>query len=138
MRYVPVIFLLFMVGCTPSITKDDLLQLNGYWQISKVEFPDGNIKEYPKLSTTVDYIEWDGSHGFRKKVQPKLDGTYTASDDAEAFEIREADEKFAMHYKNELSEWHETLITVEANLFAVVNESEVTYTYNRFGPLKVQ
>ena len=74
------------VGCTRTVSKEDLKRLNGYWEIEKVSLPDGTVKEY-KVNPTIDYVQIDGLKGFRKKVHPKLDGTYDASNDAELFVI---------------------------------------------------
>ena len=38
---------------------DDLKNLNGYWEIEKVTFPNGETKDY-SVSTTIDYIELKG------------------------------------------------------------------------------
>ena len=66
--------LLGVVGCKQSISPDDLMLLNGYWEIQKVEFPDGQVKDY-SFSSNIDYIEFENTRGFRKKVKPQLDGT---------------------------------------------------------------
>jgi len=82
--YFSLIFI--FLGCSNSVSKEDLQNLNGYWEIEKVVFPNGETKDF-KVSTTIDYIETEMSKGFRKKMQPKFDGTYTTSNDAELFTI---------------------------------------------------
>lgn len=75
------LFFIFM-GCTPKIVEEDLKNLNGYWEIEKVTFPNGETKDY-SVSTTIDYIELKDGGGFRKKVQPRFNGTFETSNDAE-------------------------------------------------------
>ncbi|MGB7392799.1 MAG: hypothetical protein WA913_00255 [Pricia sp.] len=128
--------LLFLVGCSTSIDKEDLKNLNGYWEIEQVEFPGGGAKEY-RVNTTVDYIQFDDMKGYRKKMQPRFDGTYRTSDDAEAFEILEKDGSFIIHYKTELSEWSEELVGLDTNTFSVVNEDGKRYDYKRFEAISV-
>ena len=77
----PLLFLLSLtfLGCAETtISKEELRHLNGYWEISAVEFPDGGQKNYG-LNPTIEFIQWDNEQGFRKKVQPKFDGTYNTS-----------------------------------------------------------
>ncbi|NHF61155.1 hypothetical protein FK220_017515 [Flavobacteriaceae bacterium TP-CH-4] len=125
-----------VVACVDTISEGILTRLNGYWEIEKVVFPDGNSKEY-KSSTTVDYIQLENLKGFRKKVQPKFDGTYDTSNDAELFTIAEQEGKFHIVYKNEMSEWRERLVRLEENAFSVINEQGIRYDYKRFEPIKV-
>jgi len=128
-------FFIFL-GCSSAISKEDLNKLNGYWEIEQVVFPNGNTKDYT-VNTTVDYIEWKGSEGFRKKMNPKFDGTYETSDDAKAFTILERDGNFTMDYKTQLSEWSEELTALDDNRFSVVNEEGLQYDYKRFEPISI-
>lgn len=127
----------FCVGCSNSVSKEDLNRLNGYWEIAKVTFPDGNTKEYT-VNTSVDFIMLEDLKGFRKKMQPNLTGTYRTSDDAEAFTIMEKGGTFSIHYKSELSEWSEKLVELKPNAFSVTNEEGVRYDYKRFEPISIK
>ena len=129
-------YVLFISGCTDSVVKKDLHLLNGYWEIAKVTFPDGNHKEY-KANTSIDYISVTDNEGFRKKVQPKLDGTFDTSDDAVAFSILETENGLAFSYKNELSEWMEELIELSHTHFSTKNEEGLIYKYQRFEPINI-
>ena len=124
----------FLVGCTDRVVKEDLSHLNGYWEIEKVVFPDGSSKDY-SVNTVVDYFQVEGLTGFRKKVQPKFDGTYDTSNDAEPLKIIEVDGSFQLHYNNDMSEWSETLKNLEKNTIVLVNKEGVAYHYKRFEPI---
>lgn len=130
-------YLFIFFGCSSGVSKEDLTLFNGYWEIKQVVFPDGKIKEY-KVSTTVDYIQLEGSQGFRKKVSPKFDGTYRTSDDSEAFTILETDGSFTVNYKTELSEWSEKLVSLDTDTFSVVNAEGLQYDYKRFEPISIE
>lgn len=130
-----VIFLL--IGCSKRVSKEDLEYLNGYWEIEEVVFSNGENKKF-KVSTTIDYIEIDSLKGFRKKMQPKFDGSYTTSNDAELFVIVEKDGDFEFYYKNGLSEWSEKIITLSQSNFSVVNRDTITYLYKRFQPINAK
>ncbi|WP_425236640.1 hypothetical protein [Ulvibacterium sp.] len=138
MRVVSILtFVYLIIGCSDTLSKEDLNQLNGYWEIAKVSFSDGNTKEY-KVSTSIDFIKIDSLKGYRKKVQPKFDGTFDTSNDAEFFLIKEQNGEFILHYKNDLSEWKETILEVSRDNFSVSNEAGITYAYKRFNPINVK
>ncbi|MGB3151714.1 MAG: hypothetical protein WBB27_13730, partial [Maribacter sp.] len=92
-----------------SVTEDELTLLNGYWEITEVEFPNGKKKEY-KMNSNVDYFKVDNLKGYRKKVNPKFDGSFETSDDAEPFTIFKDDDTFKMRYNNNLSTWEENIL----------------------------
>ena len=130
-------FLGLFLGCSSGVSKDDLKLLDGYWEITRVTLPNGTVKEY-KVNTNVDYISTDGKKGYRKKMQPKLDGTYETSDDAEAFVITQNENSFSIDYKTELSEWSETLVDLDDATFSVKNQEGIQYDYKRFEPISIQ
>ena len=130
------IFLL-VVACQNKISQEELTLLNGYWEIEKVSLPDGQTKEY-KVNTTVDYIELNELSGYRKKVYPKFDGTYDTSNDTEQFKIVKQEDHFEIHYKTELSEWDEVLISLDEDSFSVTNAENISYYYKRFEPINVK
>ena len=125
----------FLVSCT-SVTEDKLHLLNGYWEIEKVTFPNGGEKEY-KISTTIDFIQLKGLKGFRKKMNPRFDGNYETSDDAEPFEVLISEETYILSYENELSTWQETLTALTEDNFSIQNEDGIQYHYKRFEPISI-
>jgi len=138
MRVIPFLALVIWIqGCSEKISQSDLNQLNGYWEIEKVVLPDGSTKEYT-VNTMVEFIKMDSLSGYRKKVQPRFDGTFGTSDDAEFFTVIEQAGTFILHYKNEMSEWDETLEELSDTSFSVSNASETVYNYKRFDPINVQ
>ncbi|MEM8846398.1 MAG: hypothetical protein AAGD17_04775 [Bacteroidota bacterium] len=125
-------------GCTEKkVSEQDLQYLNGYWEIQKVEFPDGQFKDY-RANTVIDYIKVEEGKGIRKKVQPKLDGTYLVSDDEESFELIKVNEGFSFYYKNNLSERQEQLKALDSLSFSTQNEEGLIYHYTRFQPISIQ
>lgn len=128
----PLFFLL--MACASEVKPESLNQLNGYWEIEKVVYPDGAEKKYD-LNELVDFFELQELKGFRKKVRPNFDGTYEVSADAESFQIQQKDEGFFIMYSNTMSSWEEQILSLEKNRFSVVNESNFTYHYKRYKPL---
>ncbi|WP_047419801.1 hypothetical protein [Cellulophaga sp. Hel_I_12] len=132
-----IFLILAITGCANSVSETQLNQLNGYWEIEKVSFPDGQTKEYT-INETVDYIQLDSLTGFRKKMKPTFEGTYITSDDAELFTIFKLEDSYIIQYKaNGSMDWTENLIAVSANSFSVRTSENVTYTYKRYEPINI-
>jgi len=121
-------------ACTTKITLEDLHHLNGYWEIASVSFADGTTKTYT-MNPTIDYIEWDGIRGFRKKMYPSLDGKFTTSNDAEPLKIIQDEDRFLIQYESNFGGWHEKLVYLGKESFKVINEEGITYTYKRHEPI---
>lgn len=136
MRPLLAVVFICLLGCGPTVAEKDLPLLNGYWEIEEVVFPDGNTKKYGS-STTIDYIEVEGKKGFRKKVYPKLDGSFEVTDDAEFFTLKASEKGFVFDYDTGLSEWQEELVRLSENHFSAVNEEGITYRYKRFEPINI-
>lgn len=124
-------------ACSERISESDLNYINGYWEIQEVKFPNGKTKEYD-INMTIDYFEFDKMQGFRKKMQPKFDGTFNTSSDAEAFQISEKDGSFWMHYKNDLSIWEEQIIEINKTNMVVKNKEGLSYHYKRFKTINIK
>ena len=137
MKYYSLLLLILLTGCGETVTKDSLKLLNGYWEITEVTLANKQQKIY-KINPTVDYIEVSNLKGFKKKVHPKLDGTFNASDDAEPFTIIEKEGLFIFTYKNDFSEWEEELTSLDKDTFTVVNQEDITYTYKRYEPINIE
>ena len=125
---------LFVLGtilsCKQKIADTDILNLNGYWEIEKVELPDGDKKEY-KVNETIDFFKLDGNKGFRKKVMPQLDGTYLTNDIQEDIVIAVKDGDATIQYKTTYASWQEEIIELTKDKLVVKNEQDLEYHYKR-------
>ncbi|XLS30426.1 hypothetical protein ACJD0Z_06285 [Flavobacteriaceae bacterium M23B6Z8] len=132
------LFIILLSASCDKISDDELKQhLPGYWEITKVVTAEGDAKEY-KVSTTIDLIKLtDHRKGFRKKVQPNLNGTFFGSDDLEEFSIIEKDDHYWMAYTTDLMKWKEKIKSISKDEFIVENENGLTYYYKRYTPLKI-
>jgi len=140
-KFALLVTVIVFFGCKKQVSKEDLKNLTGYWEIERVNFPNGDTKEFT-VNPTIDYIEVKDSSGFRKKVYPKFDGTFETSDDAETFIIEKLNGKFELRYRpgitldTRMFSKIETLVHLSNNQFSVVNSDTITYTYKRFQPIK--
>ncbi|APQ18444.1 hypothetical protein [Maribacter hydrothermalis] len=136
MKQYLIIGLLFCISCGSKIEKDQIPLLNGYWEIKEVIFKDGTKKEY-SVNTTIDFIKIDSLVGYRKKVNPKFNGTYETSNDAEPLKIRIANDSIFMSYNKDLNAWEELILSLSNKSFSVINHQGITYKYERFEPINI-
>lgn len=129
-------FVLLFTACGPSIDPAMLDNLNGYWEIEEVHTADGQTRTYP-ASQTIDYFNLDGKSGYRKKVQPRLDGTFATSDDAIPFRLHQRNDHFYLQYQSGDERWEEELSELETNRFSLRQAGGMTYHYKRYEPLQL-
>jgi len=124
---------LLVISACSSPSSVDVQQLNGYWSISSVELEDGTRKDF-KISTTVDFIEVTDTSGVRKKVNPKLDGSFITSDNFETFLVKKIQDSIQLQYRTEFDQWNETVLSTTDSTFSVLNKDQKIYHYKRFTP----
>ena len=119
-----------VLSCKQKITDADISNLNGYWEIEKVELPDGDKKEY-KVNETIDFFKIDGNKGFRNKVLSQLDWTYLTNDIQEDIVIAVKDGDATIQYKTTYASWKEEIIELTKDKLVVKNEQDLEYHYKR-------
>ena len=129
-RILLLIVLVSALSCKQKITEADLSNLNGYWEIEKVELPDGDKKEY-KVNETIDFFKIEADKGFRKKVMPQLDGTYLTNDIQEDVVVVIKDGDASLQYKTTYASWKEEIIELTKDKLVVKNQQEIEYYYKR-------
>lgn len=129
-RILLLIVLLSVLSCKQDISEADISNLNGYWEIEKVELPDGDKKEY-KVNETIDFFKIEANKGFRKKVMPQLDGTYLTNDIQEDVVVVVKDGDASLQYKTTYASWNEEIIELTKDKLVVKNQQEIEYYYKR-------
>ncbi len=131
------VFLLVLVSCKQSISEKDLSKINGYWEIVKVEIPEGETKDY-KVNSTIDYFEIANKKGFRQKVMPQLDGTYLTNNLKESIQISEDDGDYYLNYTTDYAQWKEEIIELKDSVLVLKNKQNLEYHYKRQIPFSVK
>lgn len=111
--------------------------LNGYWEIQQVKMADGSEKDY-KMSETVDYFEIKQDTGFRKKVNPQLDGTYLVNDSEEDIKVEKLTEGTYIFYKTDYATWKEKIKKLTNEQLILENEQHIQYQYKRPIPFTIK
>lgn len=128
---------LFLSSCNPGPDQEDLAYLQGYWEIRKVAFSDGGEKTYT-ANTSIDYFEWNGRSGYRKKVQPTLDGKYLTSDDALPMDIQWRADRLFLGFTGGDSQWEEEVLQLDSLNLTTRHSNGLLYTYGRYQPFSLK
>lgn len=130
------IWILCFISCKKDNPKDQIQYLNGYWVIKKVTLPNGSEKDY-NFSQSIDFIKITNSSGIRKKVQPRLDGSFITNNDSKSFSLKIEEDSLRLYYKTALSAWKETIISAKENHITIKNEAGNVYFYERYKKIEL-
>ena len=126
-----VLFSFLLVGCKQQIQSTDIPNINGYWEIEKVVFDEGEDKEY-SANQNYDYFQIDkNNQGIRKKVAPQLDGTFLVDDSFEKVRVRFQDDKAYLDYATPYMKYTEEIIALTAEELVVLNTQKKEYHYKK-------
>jgi hypothetical protein len=119
------------ISCQQTIKPEDIAKINGYWEIEKVVFEDGQDKDY-KINESYDYFEvGKNNSGFRKKVMPQLDGSFIVNDTQESLKVRFENGKVFLDYDTPYAKWSEELIEITNDKMVFVNAEKKQYHYKK-------
>ena len=128
---------ILFVACQQKVKTEDISKINGYWEIEKVVFDQGEDKQYG-INESYDYFQIDKNNsGFRKKVMPQLDGTFIVNDTYETVKVRFKDDKTFIDYSTPYAKWSEELIAVSDKELVLKNAEKKEYHYKKAGALNI-
>jgi len=129
-----VVFSLF--GCSKN-PESYIPYIDGYWEIKQVE-KQGNIVKSYNVSTTVDYFKVNEDlTGFRKKVAPSLQGTFTVTDNDSPFVLKIENNQLHIYYTVNNVTFKETIADASATQLIITNDEGFKYTYKPFEPITI-
>ena len=122
-----------LISCTSKPKKEDIAKLNGYWEIEKVDFSDGNKKEY-KVNEFIDLISIKNNTGIRQKVAPQLDGSFLKGTLQDNIKIVDSSGCYYLKTDSKFTKWEEKILSVSDDTFVLENEAKIVYHYKKFVP----
>lgn len=126
-----ILFSVLLVSCKQQIQSTDIPKINGYWEIEKVVFDEGEDKEYT-ANQNYDYFQIDkNNQGIRKKVAPQLDGTFLVDDTFEKVSVRFQNDKAYLDYATPYMKYTEEIITLKSDELVVLNAQKKEYHYKK-------
>jgi len=135
-KIVSIALLLLLSACHQKVTQNDISNLNGYWEIEKVIFPDGSKKEYA-YNESYDYFQTNENSGFRKKVMPQLDGHFLVNNQLEKFQISFENEEAFINYSTPFAKWKEKIETISKDKLVIINQTKAEYHYKKAAPINI-
>lgn len=129
--------LVMVTSCKKPITETAISKINGYWEIEKVILADGETKEY-KVNTTIDFFELKDKKGFRQKVMPQLDGTYTTNNVKETISISDEDGDYYINYSTNFGKWKEEILELQDSVLVLKNAANLEYHYKKQIPFSLK
>jgi hypothetical protein len=124
-------------SCTSS-PEDKIDFIEGYWEIKEVKKDNKLIKEY-NFSLSVDYFEVnDDLTGFRKKVSPTLNGTFTVTQDQAPFTLKAENDSLNIYYNHNDVITKETVIKATKDELVIVNTQGFRYIYQPYKSINIE
>ena len=127
------LLLITLISCNSKPSKESIIKINGYWEIEKVVFPDGNKKEY-QVNEFIDHIYLKNTVGTRQKVAPQLDGSYLKGALQDKIRIVDSANCYFLKTKSKFTKWEEKVISVSDDALVLENETKIKYYYKKFVP----
>ena len=134
MKLIYTIFLALLISCNTSTPESNMVLLPGYWEIDHVVFPDGTKKQYT-VNSNIDFISFNSdSTGIRKKLAPKLDGSFIQTKSAQEFTIIKKSDSLILQYRTPYATWREWIVSASENSLTTQNKQGQVYVYKKFIP----
>lgn len=131
MKKLIVLLALVIASCQQNDPKEQLKNLDGYWEIDRVEVEKDSVIKYG-MSPYIDYIEMKDSTGFRKKLKPELNGEFRTTENEEKISAKIEDRKLILEYSTPYASWQEEVLEANDKSLVVINSDGKTYYYKRF------
>jgi len=96
------------------------------------------IKEY-NVNLSVDYFKVnDDLTGFRKKVTPTLNGTFTVTQDQAPFTLKAENDSLNIYYNHNDVITKETVIKATKDELVIVNTQGFRYIYQPYKSINIE
>ena len=128
---------LFFFGCKPHPV-DYIEFINGYWEIENV-YKNGKLLKEFKISQEIDYFRINNDlSGFRKKLKPNFNGSYTTSKDQLNFKLEiKFNKRLIIVYEDNNTIFVEEITKVNKTNLAIKNDKGMVYNYKVYKPLEL-
>lgn len=128
---------LFFFGCKPHPV-DYIEFINGYWEIENV-YKNGKLLKEFKISQEIDYFRINNDlSGFRKKLKPNFNGSYTTSKDQLNFKLEiKFNKRLIIVYEDNNTIFVEEITKVNKTNLSIKNDKGMVYNYKSFKPLEL-
>lgn len=131
------LLLFIMTSCGEKIKESDLTNLDGFWEIEKVELANDILKEY-KINEEVEQIQYKNNEGVRRKVVLLYNGNFLSNNIKQKFSIQKKEDSYYIINKTDFSEWEEEIISLSNDKLVVKNKEGMEYYYKKRNDIKLE
>ena len=122
----------FLLWSCNSGFNGDYSNLQGYWQIETVSTNGQVVKAY-QTNLVVDYFELpNDSSGIRKKLAPKLDGTFAKTNNSEFFRLLEETGDHFIEFTTPYDSWREKVVRLNETELILEDQEGTQYQYKPY------
>ncbi|WP_435577628.1 lipocalin family protein [Gilvibacter sp.] len=115
----------------------DFSELQGYWQIESVSTNGQVVKAY-QTNLVVDYFELPNEKsGVRKKLAPKLDGTFAKTNNSEVFRLIEEAGDYFIEFTTPYDSWREKVISLSETELILEDQEGTQYQYKPYEAVNI-
>ena len=127
----------FFFSCKPHPV-DYIEFINGYWEIENV-YKNGKLLKEFKISQEIDYFRINNDlSGFRKKLKPNFNGSYTTSKDQLNFKLEiKFNKRLMIVYEDNNTIFVEEITKVNKTNLSIKNDKGMVYNYKVYKPLEL-
>lgn len=132
-RFIFIVLSLVIFSCGNNDPNKELQHINGYWAIDHVQVEKDSVIKYG-FSQYIDYIKITDTSGYRKKLQPEMDGSFKTTKSAEKVKPEIKDDRLFLHYSTPYDQWTEEVLEADEDELVLKNRDGKVYYYHRYDP----
>lgn len=133
MKQLLTLFTVVLFTSCGSNISDQLIHIEGYWNIENVTLPDGSEREFP-FSNHMDHFEIEGKLGIKYRVSPTYDGGFVNYGSPVNFTCEELDGELQLLFKDGEQSYTQTLVKATETELVLQHENGTIYTYSSYDP----
>ncbi len=131
------LMLFIITSCSEKINESDLINLDGFWEIEKVELNNAILKEY-KINEEVEQIQYTDNKRVRRKVVLLYNGNFLSNNVKQNFVVKKKEASYYIENKTDFSAWEEEIITLSKDKLVLKNKEGMEYSYKKRNDIKLE
>ena len=128
---------IILFSCGNGDPKEQLNHINGYWEIDHVQVEKDSVIKYG-FSQYIDYIKITDTSGYRKKLQPEMDGSFKTTKSSEKVKPEIKEGKLFLNYSTPYDKWTEEVLDAGEDELVLKNRDGKVYYYHRYKPITLE
>lgn len=119
-----------VLSCKENAKITSIHKIKGYWQIIKVETPEGDEKDYP-VNENYEYFDIKNNIGFHKKVRWQPMGTFLVDDLQEKMVASEKEGELVLDFSSNFGKHSENVLKLSDSLLVLESKEGANFYYKK-------